>query len=335
MKRILLQGFTSENHVSAVKHVLELACPERVVLCAAFINGGGIRLLRESLKPVAQQSTILAGIRNGITSAQGLAGGFELGCSVYAVDAGPQPRIFHPKIYMSRNLNEARLVVGSTNLTRAGLRDNIEASLLMELNIDEPDNRYLINALEHQIDDLIAEYPNNVLRISSHSDIQILLDSERVIDESLEVNQTVSASRYRHDQDRVPRMILKSSDDVLPNFENENNEDAALPKQVDFIIPLQVALRQLGGSGTNDAILERVVHLMRLPEDLLGVRDKRKPGRSKIKNLLAFAKVRLKLWQYIDGTPTGGGRYWLTEKGRTVDIHDPQALLRKPDSNQR
>lgn len=330
MKSIVFQGITSKNHLSALKHVLEIDCPQRVIISVAFMNAGGVSLVSEALKPVTEQSTILAGIRNGITSRQGLEAVLELGCSIYAVDTGQRQLIFHPKIYMSRNLNEARLVVGSANLTRGGLCENIEASVILDLELDNPDDSGLFMELEKQIDGMIAKYPKNVLPISSRSDIERLLDTGRVIDEARDSRSTTSDSR--HEQDSIPPMKLRISHSAVSKSETMNNRDISIPKQVEFIIPLQVALRELGGSGTNDEIYECVVQIMQLSEDQLNLKDMGL-NRSKIKNQLGMAKKQLKIWQYIDGTPKGNGRYWLTEKGHREDITDPQALLGKPGKN--
>jgi len=45
---------------------------------------------------------------------------------VYHNEAGS---IFHPKVYLFRNTTEARLIVGSNNLTASGLYVNVEAGL--------------------------------------------------------------------------------------------------------------------------------------------------------------------------------------------------------------
>ncbi len=326
MKRAILQGITHESNLSAVKHILELDSLERAIVSVAFVNKGGISLLREALKPVANLCTFLIGIRNGITTGQGIEASLELGCSTYVVDTGSRQLLFHPKIYMSRNSNEARLVVGSSNLTIAGLCTNVEASLLLELDLDEPDDRDLVHRLENQMDGMITEFPENVIRISSRGDIKGLLVSERVIDETLDSRPTSSDPRPRHDQDTVPKMKLKTSRSAGIASDETSNEDAALPKQVEFVIPLLAALRDLEGSGTNDEIFDRVVQQMQLTEDQLAVKDMN-GRRSKVRNLLAFAKARLRIWRFIDGDD---GRYWLTEKGRKEDVHDPQALMRSP-----
>ena len=330
MKHIVLQGITSENHLSAVKHVLELDCPERVIFSVAFMNAGGVSLVSEALKSVTKQSKILVGIRNGITSRQGLEAVLELGCPIYAVDTGRRQLIFHPKIYMSCNLNEARLVIGSANLTSGGLCENIEASVILDLELDNPYDRGLIEGLEEQIDGMIAEYPENVLLISSLSDIERLLDTGQIIDETRDSRSVTLDSR--HEQDTVPPMKLRTSRSAVSKSEAMNNRDVSIPKQVRFIIPLQDALRELGGSGTHEEIFERIVHMMQLSEDQLRQRHVRK-NRGKVENQIDFAKARLNVWEYVEQTAEGGGGYRLTEKGLREDIIDPQALLRKPNWN--
>lgn len=117
---VLFQGVTRDSHLAAVRQILAIPNPERIIISVAFMTEGGLSILNDALAPVAAQTTILAGIRNGITSAQGLRRSLEIGCTTYAVDTGSRNVIFHPKIYFSRNDNEARLIVGSANLTIGG-----------------------------------------------------------------------------------------------------------------------------------------------------------------------------------------------------------------------
>lgn len=51
---------------------------------------------------------------------------------VYHNEAGS---IFHPKIYLFRNAEEARLIVGSNNLTASGLFSNVEAGLRLDTEL--------------------------------------------------------------------------------------------------------------------------------------------------------------------------------------------------------
>ena len=93
----MLQGVTEDNHADAVRDVLAIPDPERVVIGAAFMNEGGLSILHDVLAPMADQTTIMTGIRNGITSAQGLRRSLEIGCRTYAVDTGSRMILFHPK----------------------------------------------------------------------------------------------------------------------------------------------------------------------------------------------------------------------------------------------
>lgn len=218
-KKILFQGVTQDNHLAAVRQILAIPNPERVIISVAFMNEAGLSVLNDALAPVAAQTTILAGIRNGITSAQGLKKSLEIGCSTYAVDTGSRAVIFHPKIYFSRNNNEARLIVGSANLTFGGLNSNIEASLLLTMELADPDNAALVTELEGKIDGMIAEYDEHVFPVPDDALIQQLFESGRVIDESLIRAPTPAGSSRNRDLDTISRMKLKTRRIARPRVE--------------------------------------------------------------------------------------------------------------------
>ena len=218
-KTFLLQAVTEDSHVSAVREVLGIPDPERVLIGAAFLNEGGLSILHDLLVPIAQQATVVTGIRNGITSAQGLKRCLEIGCRTYAVDTGSRAVLFHPKIYLSRNASEARLIVGSANLTHGGLNSNVEASILLKVARDEPEWTSLVTAMEDKIDGMIAEYPEHVVVIADNADIERLLVSGRVVDESITPGPITSGSSIRPDLDTISRMPLKTTSIARPRIE--------------------------------------------------------------------------------------------------------------------
>ena len=210
-RNLLFQGVTEDDHLAAVRNVLTIPNPQRIIICVAFLNERGLANLNEALAPVAAQTTILAGIRNGITTAQGLRKSLQLGCSTYAVDTSSRSILFHPKIYLSRNDDEARLIVGSANLTVGGLNSNIEASLVMTVNLDDPDDYAFIVDLESQIDGMIEEYrEKNIFPVLDDMQIQQFLRSERVMDENTTVAPNPAATTRSRDVDTVPKMKLKT-----------------------------------------------------------------------------------------------------------------------------
>ena len=205
---LLFQGVTQDNHLAIVRHLLQIPEPERIIFSVGFMNEGGLVALETALSPIAEHTTIVTGIRNGITSAQGLRKGLEIGCTIYVVDTGSRNVLFHPKVYVARNAGEARLLIGSANLTVGGLNSNIEASLFMEMELAETRNAALISDLEAKIDGMIAEYPENIFQVVDNAMVENLLDSGRVVDESIRTAPKTSGSSRNRDLDTVATMNL-------------------------------------------------------------------------------------------------------------------------------
>ena len=70
--RLILQGFRPETHLDALQQLLRAPATERVIISVAYLNLGGIELVAEDLTVLAERVSVFAGIRNGITSKQGL-----------------------------------------------------------------------------------------------------------------------------------------------------------------------------------------------------------------------------------------------------------------------
>ena len=208
--KILLQGVTPDTHVAAVRHVLSIPNPRSVIISSAFANKGGLLQIRDALLPIANITTVIIGIRNGITSAQGLQTAIEFGCTTYAVDTGSRNVIFHPKIYFSRNADEARLIVGSANLTVGGLNSNIEASVLMTLDLEEEADAAFVADIETKIAAMMAEYPIHVFEVEGVEAVASLLETGRVVDESVVPAPTPGGSSGNRDLDTIPKMKLKT-----------------------------------------------------------------------------------------------------------------------------
>ncbi len=211
MKRFILQAATEEEHVSAVQELLSLGAPLRVVLGVAFMNEAGIELIRAQLEQVAEVTQIFVGIRNGITTAQGLMAARGLGCTVYTVDTGTRSRIFHPKVYLSMNDVEARLISGSANLTAGGLNRNIEGSVYEHLLLDADNNGQFVADIASKFDEMQREYPNNVIEIANDEQVQALLEAGRVADETVAPPPEPKGRSGNRDADITPRMALKTN----------------------------------------------------------------------------------------------------------------------------
>ena len=210
MKNYILQAVTNADHAKHLNNILDHSDTTKVILSTAFMTERGLSLIEGKLSAVASHTTVFAGVRNGITTAQALDKALNVGCTVYAVDTGSRTRIFHPKVYFQRSGDKARLIVGSANLTVGGLLANIEASLLQDFDTTVQDDADFLASVEQQFSDMIAEYPEHVIKINAKSDIEKLLETGRVIDESETRAPAASSSSSDRGDDQVPVMKLKT-----------------------------------------------------------------------------------------------------------------------------
>src|SRR5439155_25227165 len=130
----ILQGFTSTTHIDALHRLFDLPDVQKVLVSAAFASEGGVERIEAHLIPHLACTIIFVGIRNGATSCQGLARLHRVVNELYTVDTGSRTVIFHPKLYLVRGRERARLIIGSANLTLAGLHYNIEAGMLLDFD---------------------------------------------------------------------------------------------------------------------------------------------------------------------------------------------------------
>lgn len=112
-----------------------------VDIAVAWVRHAGARQLRSALRKFLRRGGILritVGIDIENTSREGLAELLKLrhgdvGVFVYHNEA--QAVTFHPKVYLFSSATEAKLIVGSSNLTEGGLSTNTEAALEVEATL--------------------------------------------------------------------------------------------------------------------------------------------------------------------------------------------------------
>jgi len=123
-------------------------------------------------------------VRNGSTTAQSLAALLKLGIETYAVDTATRSRIFHPKLYLAIGSNQARAIIGSANLTHAGLFNNIEAGSDISLDLTDPSDKAFSDTMIAGFDDLLINHPHHCFKVVDGRHIvdlmrQGLLEDER------------------------------------------------------------------------------------------------------------------------------------------------------------
>lgn len=208
-KEFILQGFTRRTHANAIRELFNVADIQRVVLSVAFVTEAGVDLLSTQLKDCAARVTVFAGIRNDLTSRQGLGQLHALGVKLYTVDTGSRNVLFHPKLYLVRGNHRARIVVGSANLTLGGLNNNIEAGIAFDLDLTNKSDRAIIDTIEALFDELPKEYPDHVLKVRSTTLLDEMQASGRLVDEMAIPPPRPGAAASGGSSDPVPRIKLK------------------------------------------------------------------------------------------------------------------------------
>lgn len=208
-RELILQGLTKRTHSDVLAEMLSLKDVERVILSVAFVSESGVELIETLLKPLAKKTTVFAGIRNDITSAQALRRLLALGVSLYAVDTGSRLLLFHPKLYLVRCKAVAQLSIGSANLTLGGMNNNIEAGVLLGFDPAEVDDGTFLSETEKRFDDLKAAHPDNVLAVDDKKFIDNLLASGRVVDEMAVPPPRPGTSAKPGSSDPTPLMKMK------------------------------------------------------------------------------------------------------------------------------
>jgi len=211
-KDFILQGLTPRTHTEAIKRLFDVVGIEQVILSVAFINEDGVRLIEDNLRLIAKKTKVFSGIRNDITSHQGLARLMDIGVSLFTVDTGARNVVFHPKLYFVKGETEARLVIGSANLTLGGMNNNIEASVAIDFDLNEPKDREFVKGMEDQFSELLTKDPEHIFQIKTLTDLDKLKINGRLIDESEALPPRPAVSASAPSNDPISRIHL----DVKP-----------------------------------------------------------------------------------------------------------------------
>lgn len=111
-------------------------------IAVAWVRASGMAYLSDRLANFLRhggQLSVIVGIDIQNTTREGLQALLDLEqygrCEtfVYHNEAGG---VFHPKLYLFRNEEEARLIVGSNNITQSGLYVNVEAGLQVDTDVN-------------------------------------------------------------------------------------------------------------------------------------------------------------------------------------------------------
>lgn len=214
----VLQAATSRTSADAIDKILSLKNLDRALFCVAYVRESGVRRHEAALRMVAGRTRVLIGIRNEITSVQAVERLLATGVEVFAVDTAKRERVFHPKIYLSRNGEESLLLIGSANLTRGGMARNIEASTLIALSLKEPADLAYFDEVLRTFETFRTDHPKHVFRVMDAAHARRLLEQGRLSDERVvqfpPVAGSLGAGKQR--DDLPPMKLFRGATDDAP-----------------------------------------------------------------------------------------------------------------------
>lgn len=182
-----------------VRHVDRRIDPywDRIDIAVAWVRASGMSYLSGELIRFLQgggEISAIVGIDLHNTTREGLAALLDLEqhgrCETYVYHNEAQS-VFHPKLYLFRNEEEARLIVASNNITESGLYVNVEAGLQVDTSVDADVILQAVNALESWKD------TNSGLAMRLTAD---LLD--RLRQENYVLDEATARARIRRGQQR-------------------------------------------------------------------------------------------------------------------------------------
>lgn len=107
----------------------------------AFVSASGLSLIEPYLQECIQRdgrAEFLVGLDLLTTEPKALKilhemsqAGLPITCFCYSDPFRPSASIYHPKLYLIASRGEVTIVVGSSNLTRGGLKDNVEINTVI------------------------------------------------------------------------------------------------------------------------------------------------------------------------------------------------------------
>lgn len=200
-----LQGLNkTSNHLDELKNIIDMKDSKHVILSTAFLNQKGVSLIEDSIRKSSKNFTFFIGVRNGVTTSQGISKLLDLGVEIYIVDTGLNHRILHHKLFIAYNKYEYRINIGSANLTRGGLLNNIEASVTLEGSFPDKNITDIITTFKN----LSPNYPENVFKISNYEDIDTALRNGQLENENIKKERIKGSSSIIKNENLTPPMNL-------------------------------------------------------------------------------------------------------------------------------
>lgn len=122
----------------------KLPYAEDLKFAVAFVSSSGLSLIEPYLRECLEmrgRAEFLVGLDLLTTEPKALRmlyemsqAGLPITCFCYSDPSRPAASIYHPKLYLIAAQDEVTIVIGSSNLTKGGLKNNVEINAVVQAN---------------------------------------------------------------------------------------------------------------------------------------------------------------------------------------------------------
>ena len=134
---------SSQHLVSVLLPAIEQS--EDIRMAAAFMTVSGLSMIEPSIRTTLQSGALvefLVGLDLNTTEPEALLRLFDVslnspGLTIYCYASLAPGIVYHPKMYLFREDDDVKAIVGSSNLTSGGLQNNIEVNIVVEARIQD------------------------------------------------------------------------------------------------------------------------------------------------------------------------------------------------------
>lgn len=210
----------------------------------AFVKASGVRHVAEDIRSFIQRggsAKFVIGIDWKGTSSEGLR--MLLDClesrGEIWIAHNENPSTFHPKIYLFEGETSGSVFVGSGNLTEGGLYTNYEGGIILNLNLQNPSERRLYQAIHDAITEWADSENGLALRLNEELLNELirrdLTPTEVRTRESGEERETTEMEEREVETGLFRRLRVKSAPVIIrmrPQSERQRTRRVVLPPEI-------------------------------------------------------------------------------------------------------
>ncbi|MEI7452581.1 MAG: phospholipase D family protein [Candidatus Falkowbacteria bacterium] len=170
--QLLGQGFESTSEFSVGNQLIKFFADEEYHTftgISAFASQAGVIGLGNHINAAKKHLkiiTIVTGVDQKGTSKEALEALLDLKIHTYVFFAPSPFPIFHPKIYLFEGKAKSELIIGSSNLTKPGLFNNVETSLLVRIDNSIEDDKKIVEQLKIYYSGIFDQSDPNLKKIT-------------------------------------------------------------------------------------------------------------------------------------------------------------------------